>query len=1057
MKRCLLPILALVGTLTAVITISQANTTKAKAQVGNQNVTTTLTHNAPGTPPPLPPVGKDDDHNGLHDRWEIQNFGKTGIAPGEDADGDGLSNLQEFQAQTDPLKPHPGWVFFSLPADLVPLAASPDGIALLRDETHYWRWADGKLKRLGEYFAHQQTAPGQYRDSEAVINRQGEVAIKATTVTRLNTAAFFQDWTSESTVTVHTMSESTWSYAAPAYTAVNDFTDGQITDVNGNFVRWLKTRDQSNEMRPIALAEDGALWGKCVAGLVVSNDVESGHSVHFESYLHELAQVQASGVVVKSHNRLADFRGLDGHSRPIGSTWVDGTGGAKRYFVGEAEVAYEPLTQSFAGRVIGYANGGYAIYEPDDTVKNLPSNTYGHYFDQQERVNIYRSLLTPTGVTGAWLQLPYIPLPMPPGWSSNHQVSIGSESAQLGYASINGAAPQPFFAILNPASLAVDANRDGIIKLASEDASDLTTATKPYRFWINDDDDGNALNNETEVEGSTNPDYALRGDFGIASKRDLEDFARLWISSAGISDALKSGDMQIGLQWKIDTVTGAPAINFYRHYESDGSTRYLTENATAIQQTAPPYSTTLVDAGNKNVVSSTNGVFIFKKELFANLSSSQNKTFLLFEGAGVGNGQLQLLLLDKNGKQVGEGSGVWLDIRRINTMFERAKATTQYALSSDGIDATMPLPHDYIDPAQVPQPTMGWTADERGEAFVPDPSEDLQNKNYIVFVHGWRQAPGQGLVGVSSALTYARTMYKRFWHAGYKGRFAVFRWPTFYGGPEADDDDPLRGYTTYNDSEYRAWKAGQSLAQYVNQLPSDYKRRITAHSMGNIVAGSAFKYGMTADSYALLNAAVPALCYEETALRRWPTFTGIYGWLTSRAGYSIPSQSPNAPDSRTPVDDASPAIQALSYVRQLDAISAAADVVNFYLEADFATSISWNANNVIMRPHTVTLGRRYGYGWGDTDPGERLTLRDFPDQMIHRHPSDPHEVMAYDCKVPTFTVNATGGTMGSILRTVDMSTYGFNREHSAQWQWRFQQTAQFYQRLLTEFGLTPTL
>jgi len=605
------------------------------------------------------------------------------------------------------------------------------------------------------------------------------------------------------------------------------------------------------------------------------------------------------------------------------------------------------------------------------------------------------------------------------------------------------------------AELAVDANRDGEIKT---DGSDATSIAQPYRFWLNDDDDGNALNNETEVEGSSSTDYSWRGDFGIASKRDLEDFARLWINSAGIADALKSGDLQIGLRWKADTVTESPAINLYRHYEANGGTGYLTDNATAIQQTTPPYSTTLVDAGNKNVVSSTNGVFIFKKEVFANLSSSQTKTYLLFEGAGVGKGMLQLLLLDKNGNQIGEGAGVWLDIRRVNTMFERVKATTQYALSSDGIDATMPLPHDYIDPEQVPQPTMGWTADDRGEAFVPDPNEDLQNKNYIVFVHGWRQAPGQGLVGVSSALTYARTMYKRLWHAGYKGRFVAFRWPTFYGGSEAGDDDPLRGFTTYNDSEYRAWKAGQSLAQYVNQLPNEYKRRITAHSMGNIVAGSAFKYGMVTDSYALLNAAVPALCYEETALRRWPTFTGIYGWLTSQAGYSIPSQSPNAPDSRTPVDDADFSIRERSYIRQLETMNA--NVVNFYLEADFATSISWNANNVIMRPHTVFDSRQYGYIFDHADPGERIRLYDLPGlftSLTHRHPSDPHEVMAYDCKVPTFTVNATGATRGSIIKAIDMNAYGFNREHSAQWQWRFQQTAQFYQRLLSEFGLTPTL
>lgn len=39
------------------------------------------------------------------------------------------------------------------------------------------------------------------------------------------------------------------------------------------------------------------------------------------------------------------------------------------------------------------------------------------------------------------------------------------------------------------AAIAVDANRDGTIKLASEDSSDVTSSTSPYRFWLNDDID----------------------------------------------------------------------------------------------------------------------------------------------------------------------------------------------------------------------------------------------------------------------------------------------------------------------------------------------------------------------------------------------------------------------------------------------------------------------------------------------------------------------------------------------------------------------------------------
>ena len=47
----------------------------------------------------------DSDQNGLPDSWEIRNFGGVGMqgaAPGDDLDGDGCSNEQEYIAGTDP-------------------------------------------------------------------------------------------------------------------------------------------------------------------------------------------------------------------------------------------------------------------------------------------------------------------------------------------------------------------------------------------------------------------------------------------------------------------------------------------------------------------------------------------------------------------------------------------------------------------------------------------------------------------------------------------------------------------------------------------------------------------------------------------------------------------------------------------------------------------------------------------------------------------------------------------------------------------------------------------
>jgi hypothetical protein len=48
---------------------------------------------------------EDTDGNGLPDVWEQQYFGRLGVDPGDDEDGDGLTNGEEFWAGTDPTDP----------------------------------------------------------------------------------------------------------------------------------------------------------------------------------------------------------------------------------------------------------------------------------------------------------------------------------------------------------------------------------------------------------------------------------------------------------------------------------------------------------------------------------------------------------------------------------------------------------------------------------------------------------------------------------------------------------------------------------------------------------------------------------------------------------------------------------------------------------------------------------------------------------------------------------------------------------------------------------------
>ena len=47
-------------------------------------------------------AGMDMDGNGLPDPWEVLHFGHTGVDPNADPDHDGVSNKQEYLADTDP-------------------------------------------------------------------------------------------------------------------------------------------------------------------------------------------------------------------------------------------------------------------------------------------------------------------------------------------------------------------------------------------------------------------------------------------------------------------------------------------------------------------------------------------------------------------------------------------------------------------------------------------------------------------------------------------------------------------------------------------------------------------------------------------------------------------------------------------------------------------------------------------------------------------------------------------------------------------------------------------
>ena len=106
-----------------------------------------------------------------------------------------------------------------------------------------------------------------------------------------------------------------------------------------------------------------------------------------------------------------------------------------------------------------------------------------------------------------------------------------------------------------PVNLAVDANRDGEI---TYDEKDTTTQERPFRFWLNNDDDPYTLGEDVETamkkDELSPPEFAdwwSSPTLGhIDGVRDLEDFTRLHVRlPSAIVQRAKTGELQVGFKW----------------------------------------------------------------------------------------------------------------------------------------------------------------------------------------------------------------------------------------------------------------------------------------------------------------------------------------------------------------------------------------------------------------------------------------------------------------------------------------------------------------------------
>ena len=548
-------------------------------------------------------------------------------------------------------------------------------------------------------------------------------------------------------------------------------------------------------------------------------------------------------------------------------------------------------------------------------------------------------------------------------------------------------------------------------------------------IWLNDDNDRNKVYTYSDqlpgfiqapaslipgalaVQEQEQDDLAVSGPSDqnwnnsvIDCERDLEDFARLWISTAGLNDSFKNGQLSLGLKWT-DVSSGNPAIRLFKHAEADGGTKYLTDPATAhqqIDQTGPAYGLAL---GTGLVEGST--PFVLPQSLFANLSDSAPKTYLLFEGCKAGKGQLKLVILKPKGDgtydTIGEGPGVWMELKEPHEFVERWSC-------GDG------------DRSDV-QSVVRENANSASPAWGT-PTTD-EEKDYILYVHGYNMKEFE-------KQRWIETTFKRLYWLGFKGRVGGFTWPCSQSAPPFDE------------SEEKSWQSATQLMNLLSSLKTaGYRVHVMAHSQGNVVTAEALRQwkaaGNTAalvSTYVASQAAIAAHCYASNVLL-------------------IPDFEDSLSDDHTPNVYLSYPATSAPYLATTAMQGAAGRYANFYNISDYAltgnspTHPGWEIDQR-WKPNQ-------GFTYNSVDGFLESTANGFRTLTI---PNDRFRIFCYGAEARSKALGTmpTGGVFTSFTNLQSSLSYGSEHiYHSGQFRSYYAARYQYWTALLTNLGLQPLL
>ncbi len=515
----------------------------------------------------------------------------------------------------------------------------------------------------------------------------------------------------------------------------------------------------------------------------------------------------------------------------------------------------------------------------------------------------------------------------------------------------------------------LDSNNDR--QLTEDD--DAVKTNSAFRFWVNNDHDVASLDFPAGQDRPSGNDSA---DKEISCVRDLEDFAQLQIEvDASTLDLIQNHGYRVAL------VSTGPQVNVFPAYQP--GTAYLTDMDVATNQ---------VRGGQVHCGYGYCGFgccfvpnppsFYSTAQDLNNLTITNLLNFFLFEGKSAGAGELRVEIRGPVGNLV-TNDAAKIEIKNVQDLYEKVEAVIDTTIPNSTPSSWVPL----------------------GPSVASFPRDST---NAIVFVHGWNNDDWyKSLRG--------GMLVKRLYWQGFDGKIVGFRWPT-YAGVFA----PL----LYNESEYRAFKSGQSLADFLMTAPSlaGYKVSIFSHSMGNIVAGEALRQlPASIVSYAVFTqAAAPAHCYDPRDDLNLPDF------VTQNANFPTPD----------------------SYRGWFAAIDRKlrAKAANFYNPVDYALTIWWWADQMYNKPTRPSYAMDNGVPKFGSGVFARVITQNCELMSMVSRPNS--HALAVDGR--------TGETgVGCVIPGLNLQdSLGFDHtepDHSGQFNRPYQQVWQYFEELWRRF------